>query len=399
MLFKYSFGYSIPYLLLAVILLILAWREQQWRKSSLNGLKFYLSALVFLIFFGFRGFVGWDWRSYYPYFMDAPSLWDGPFAVWKYFQEGRMEPGFTLWISGWKSIWNNWHFFLFMTTAVDTEILFIFFRRYSCNIAFSFFLFIALHLAIEIDLLRNLKGLLLFYLAIRFLLERRLLPYSITVLIGGCFHYSILALLPLYFFIDREYPPKLLIPLFVFANILYLCKVFLIGPLIFLLLTKLGIFGEYLIYFEKSMVRGITAGYLFYLVTFLMVMMFYRELLQWNNPMKFFINSFLLYFFCYLVLADLSIVSNRLGLLLSYSFWILCPYLFFRLPEKLFRFGYALCLLGFCFIKLSLPSGTGNIMYRYDNLLSGNMMDYEERDDIQRIYAWEIQVEDKSGSN
>lgn len=68
----YSSLYTIPYLLVFILLYILSVRERNGTISKQKSLL--ICVITFIIFFCFRGFVGWDWMNYYPIFKNVDNL-------------------------------------------------------------------------------------------------------------------------------------------------------------------------------------------------------------------------------------------------------------------------------------------------------------------------------------
>ena len=100
--------YSQPYIYLIVFFLIISLLSIFIRldKKSIKALNI-LVGTTFIVFFGLRGFIGWDWHTYFPYFKDLPTL--NHFNKTGY----NFEVGFSLFTSIIKTINPNYHFFIF----------------------------------------------------------------------------------------------------------------------------------------------------------------------------------------------------------------------------------------------------------------------------------------------
>src|SRR5659263_104043 len=74
----FSYGYSAPYLLFLLYLVVLMFFEFR-RLNFEKDINYVRWGVIggFLIFFGFRGFVYTDWMVYYPMFEKLPTIWDG----------------------------------------------------------------------------------------------------------------------------------------------------------------------------------------------------------------------------------------------------------------------------------------------------------------------------------
>ena len=69
----YSVEYSIPYLLMSFIFLFLSYYE--YRQGTNKSVRL-ICIVFFVLFYGLRGFVGWDWQGYYPSFELIDTLRD-----------------------------------------------------------------------------------------------------------------------------------------------------------------------------------------------------------------------------------------------------------------------------------------------------------------------------------
>ena len=110
----YSIAYIILFLLYAVMALLYRYASDNgktWIKAS--------SILVFILFFGFRGFVGDDWLIYYPVFESMHS--DNVANVAVAMELSDLEPGFTILQAMCKIIYPDYHFFVFVCCILQLE--------------------------------------------------------------------------------------------------------------------------------------------------------------------------------------------------------------------------------------------------------------------------------------
>ena len=118
----YSTAYIILFLLYAVMALM-------YRYSSEYGKKWMKAAsiLVFIFFFGLRGFVGDDWLVYYPAFQSMYS--DNVVNVVTSMQGSDLELGFGLLQAICKFIYPDYHFFIFVCCTLQCALIYNFFRK------------------------------------------------------------------------------------------------------------------------------------------------------------------------------------------------------------------------------------------------------------------------------
>ena len=226
----YSYTYSVPYLLLLSLFILLTVVEYNYDNNrKIRQCVRICCCALFVLFFGFRGFVGWDWVNYYPAYQEIVPLFSRGYL--NNYDIGTFEGGFVTFMSVVKLISSNYHFFILVCVVIDVSILHVFFKRHSSNYAFSFLIFIALYLGAELDILRNMKSIGLFLLSVKYIQQRRFLPYLLLMTLAFMFHSSTLFLFPLYF-VPRTLPRQCFIVVFVVGNLLYLSQIAYMAPLI-----------------------------------------------------------------------------------------------------------------------------------------------------------------------
>ena len=159
-----SFLYSIPYLTIAVLLLSLS--NFEWKKQT-KKITITFVFIILLVFWGLRGHLYTDYISYYPFFQRIPDITK---LNWRYIVNNEFEAGFVIYSSIIKTICPNYYFWVFVNSLIDLLILTHFFKRYSNSTLWSYIFFFGfMGLTIEINLLRNVKSIMLFLLSIPFL--------------------------------------------------------------------------------------------------------------------------------------------------------------------------------------------------------------------------------------
>lgn len=378
-----------PYLCVLFSFILLAIASLRIYNLSLQQNIRALCLCIFIFFFGFRGYIGWDVHSYYPMFTACPQLWNLSAQT---LQEEVREPGFLFYMSFLKSIWNNYHFYILVSTCIDALILNYFFKRYSFNYALCFVIFMAMLISFEIDLQRNIKSLLIFMLSIRYIEERRLVPFLILNLLGSTFHLTSLLFIPLYFLLYKTLPLKGLILLFIITQVFYFLQIEYLKPL----LTYTGILlnntvGNLLIAYSNSgqfsWSKGISVGHLERALTFLMILLYYRKLLLAKPSNVIFINLFIIYACIQVFFVELSTLCNRLALLFAFSYLVVWPELFRCLRLRSNRL-FALSFI-FLYTILKVADYNSGIFFQYDNVLFG-ATSFEERHTIFYLNASEL---------
>lgn len=365
----YSYIYTIPYLLLTLFFLVLARNElslEEQNKKTIHRICMFL----FLFFFGLRGFIGWDYTSYYPAFTD----WDLSFIDVNLFERGNeFDAGFSVYLSVIHVFTENYHVFIFITTLLDVILLNIIIKRYSLNYALSFALFLAFNLALEVDLLRNIKSVLLFLVALEYLKSRQPIKYFLLIFIATTFHWTAIIYFPLYFFLHKKLSRSIVIAIVIIGNIIFFTSAFSFLSFFSDALSSLG--GVFELkqesYFESGDFTkswGFSIGYFERLLTVIIILIYYDKLVEQNSDNILFINLYIIYISMFLYLSDLHILINRFSLFFSCTYWVLIPAVLYLLDfhkRKLF-FG---AIVIYCFLKILVT--TNHIYYRYDNLLFG----------------------------
>jgi hypothetical protein len=351
-----------------------------------------LTIAGFLFFFGLRGFVAWDWYGYYPFYQELPKLFYG--NIIKYATTVHMEIGFVTYSSIIKLISSNYHFFIFMSVFIDVFLLNIFFRRHTKYYVLGFIGFIAIQgLTNELDLMRNIKSILLFLVSIKYLQERKPLPYFFLNLLGLSFHITSILYLPLYFFFHKTISKKWFIILFVIGNIIFFMNIQYIKPIILFISELIG--GRvaekvplYIANYTGVSIK-LTIGYIQRTLMAVIIILYYRKLSERHGL---FINAFVSYFVLFFYLHEILILADRISNLFIYSYWILFPALLEHAKLRYNKHIVLISILLFCYYKTYVNSS--NIFYKYDNVLFKHDS-FEQRKEIFDRYSDSLAVKNK----
>lgn len=369
--------YALPYFLLTIFLAVMA-NARHFAKDELARLYIDMACVaVFLFFFGLRGFVNYDWMSYYPRFMRMPSLGallSEPFYKWDF------EPGFTLFMWACHAATHSWQFFVFMVTAIDVALLMRFFRKFGISLPLGLMMFLAMNgTGMMIDTFRNTIAILLFCNAIPYIIERKPLPYFAICLVAVSFHYSALVYLPLYFFIHRRINKWVLLGLFLVACVVYLRHISVVKPI-------LGFFAgffsrtakQYLDTYQSYDVNGsiLSIGFIERFFTGVITFLYIDKLRAQRKGNDVFVNSLYIYIFLFLFLSEFRTMGNRSAMLFTYGYWVVWIYLircfYFTNNRNLY--------IGFLVVYCLLKSWNLNChaINKYENVLFPHMT-YNER--------------------
>jgi hypothetical protein len=374
-----SYKYAIPYFIfVAYLLVLMCWEFVKInRQQSTKDIR-WLTIIGFLFFFGLRGFVGTDWANYYPFFEGAE---DGSFSTW--------EPGFIFYTFLIKSICANYFFWIFISSLIDVILLHVIFKRYSKYYVLAFILFLAFNgFIMEINLMRNIKSILLFLLSIKYLKQRRILPYILLNSLGILFHMSSIIYLPLYFILQREIPKIFLWIIFFVGVIIFLLQIEYIKPLLMFFARLIGgglpdKVDAYFGYELYNQYKAFSLGFFERLLSFFLIVGFRPKLIKQDSSNNIFINIFILFFICCFYIAEANEVMTRLSTLFICSYWILYPAILNTIKNKLNKQLFLLILIVFVLLRTSFYN---TFLFKYDNILFG-IQKYEQRKELLKKYS------------
>jgi hypothetical protein len=341
----YSITYSFPYLF--VFILLYCW----WllpvtinNDSSILVSKVFLSGLTIFLFLGFRGAINSDWTSYYDIYQKVPSIFDARGITDFFKQYSHIEKGY-LWLNIlFKTIAGNYFAFQFFLSVINFIILY-----YTCSFyigkknlpALLIFYFIFNGIGIESNLLRNSKAIMLFIISIRFIEEKKIIPFLLLNGLGYLFHASALIYIPLYFLIAHRFNRICILVIFIVGLIILFFSINWVKDLLTYLLPLFGVENRLLylteIYLNNthySSARGISIGTLERFVSFILVFCREKHIVGHSKYMRLFVNLFYIYIFCYLYLSEFMVLADRFAVLFYFSYWYLFPLLYATVSKE-----------------------------------------------------------------
>ncbi len=371
--------YSVPYVILILIYGLLAdyyRRTDDAGKSNINM----ACVAIFFLFFGFRGFVGQDWSNYYPVFDQISSANIGDFFY--SFDETAFEPGFVLLMLCCKSIFDSYHFMIFIVVSINAYLLFRFIFNNLSNPPLALIVFLCMGgLIMELNLLRNSISILIFLNTLDYIRERKPLPFFLWNLLGMTFHVSSILYLPLYFFFHKRCPKWLFLSLLIAGNIVFLSGIKFVTPILIAVASSLG---EVYVDLVEAYTEGkyadiqltLSIGYIERVLSGILIYCYYDKLIELRKDNIMYINAFLIFYIMFFLFAEFAVIGGRLANLFTFCYWVLWLDLLkcISLPNnKKLYVGY---LVIYCLLKI-MGTATDETFY-YDNLLTGSKS-YEER--------------------
>jgi hypothetical protein len=383
----YSYVYSIPYFIFLFYLFTLMFLEfRNINEGKDIKLIKWATMIGFMFFLGLRGFIFTDWMVYYPMFDKMPTIWDGLNAFGTDFSDiygtdesiGRTgtELGFIYYTMIFKSFIPDFQAWIFFSTLIDYILLHFFIKRFSPYYVLAFICFYIFEgLGIEANLMRNIKSILLFLISLKYIEERKPIPYYLLNIAGIFFHSTSIIYLPLYFVLHKVWSKKVLWILFTIGILILLFQVSYIAPILSIVGEKIGgriglMIHYYLISDLYSSSFGLFHfGYLERAFTFCLMIGLYDKIVKQSKSNILFLNSFVIYFVIFFYFSEITVIIERLPLLFVFSYWILYPTIFSLIFTKINK-ALFFCILLF-FVSAKFLKSNNNILVKYDNVLLG----------------------------
>jgi hypothetical protein len=180
---------------------IYLWSEG--KKDKGIQLQLLTLSILFLAFFvGLSDMLGgYDRYIYADLFDDVANVIgkEQPLSTIELFTKYPEETGYTWFNILIGLITPNRYIFILITTLVIYFLLFQSIRQYCNNYPFAIILFLGLWFFFTFTYLRQVLGATICWLGIKYIAERRILPFSLIWFIGWRFHNSAFIFLPMYF--------------------------------------------------------------------------------------------------------------------------------------------------------------------------------------------------------
>lgn len=315
---------ALPYLILILLyggLAIIHYHVKDDEKKTYVDV---ISIGVFILFFGFRGFIFYDWTSYYPVFESLPdfkTLFTLNVLKWQW------EPGFVLLAATCKSLFNEYQFFVLVCCLINTFLLVKFFRKYVTSLPLALMIYLSMRgFTLSTDLMRNSISLFIILNALQYIVKKKPLPYFLLCGAAIMFHSSALTFVPLYFILNRKYNKWILISIFVVANVIYIGHIPILKGILSLFLGNLADSTQLWVneYLDMDPAAStISIGYLERLLTGILLFCYYDKLCEMRKNNYIFVNSLFLCLCIFLFFSEFRTISVRCATLFCFGYWII----------------------------------------------------------------------------
>lgn len=354
-------NYSLPYVGIIILYIILGSFEIKENKYFRFLQR--IECVIFVFFFGCRGYIGTDWLNYYNYYTNTSLfVWDSNdyeiifSLVAKLFHESGAS--FSIWI-----------FFLTLVQA------YLFDRFFSKKIKYMFLAYIVLISVFPnlfIDTLRNFTALLIGVYSFDYWKKNEHIKAFLIILISILIHSSGIIFFVLLPFTRNYIQRKYVISFFVIGICLY---VFQIRYLSSVLLWIGGVLGSryevlvdlYLNSDNYNYSYGLTIGIIEKIFFFILVLYKYNYIVSNKIIAPIIFNIFCLYIFSNIYLTEMTILVNRFAILFFCGYVIVMANIGECYYKALNRRMIYIFILGICLLKTSITYNS--ILFDYVNVL------------------------------
>lgn len=385
-------GYSTPYIVLNIILIVLSVLSFTFKTKLSHKILAILSMVVFVVFFGFRGYVQTDTLNYYTLYGNIPNILEGiPY-------DSHFDTGFLIYMSLIKSLGFCYDQFILISSVIDLILLTILFRQYFSYKYYALYIYLFIiftGLEYEFNLMRNIKSVLIFLISIKHIYSRDFGKFLILNLIGISFHWSSIVFFPLYFILHKEISLKSLCIIFFIGITIYVLMPYLLNPLLrFLADNFQGYrFAEKIdLYLD---INRYASGKIFSLIDIVTVIWYAIILITYNQVRKTtpeivcFINLFVMYFIFCCMSSGMVLFKQRVAILFEPTCWLLFIWLINSQKRVIKAIIFSILVV---FGMLLLYRKTkDDVLFQYDNfILSERIIPVEVRSDIYNKIKLEI---------
>ena len=339
-------------------------RLNKYEKRRQQLLK--CAYLIFLLFFGFRGYVYTDFVNYKPFF----DLLDGFKSIPEVLIIKGWEPGFVAYSALCKAIFPNYFVWNIISTAIDLFLLYKILERYSNNHLLSLLTFFVIGAtALEFNVLRNAKAIFIFLYALRYIEDRKMWKYFALIAIACLFHISSVLYFPLYFILNKKWSKWILWLIYIGGAIVLIFHIsfvsYIVSKFTFIEVGRL----EYLTsHIERSSAYTSFFGSIERLITMFLVIFLYDRLSKVKQSNLIFLNMYILLYAVFSFCAESNVMVQRFQYMFIGSFWILYPLLIWFAKTQNRQFIYLFITI-MMFLKLIIIAVDPNL--KYENVITG----------------------------
>ncbi|WP_419865896.1 EpsG family protein [Gallibacterium genomosp. 3] len=333
-----------------------------------NFLLIFLVATVYVFFFGFRGFVGWDILNYY--------------AQYQFGQHDNFEIGYSFIVKIAHYFQLDFHTFIAIITISQFFLLWNFLKKWSPYPILSLFICITTtSFNLQIETIRHAFCLYIYLNSIQYIRDKKLFRFSVCMIFAILFHVLGLFLFMTYFIYNYLFSRnsnniQKVITFFIIIGFILLCFHISILSVFLNIINSINLFNgnpliEKLNYYLSTIYfsgdEGIFSNRFLFSLIMTIPIFFCRKDLNNNDNEVFLYNFFKLSWVVYFLTIGLLVVWFRIySLTFIFVYWLLLPIII----KKKGRNGYILLIILFCLLSYRVIHTINNYPYlRYTNIL------------------------------
>ena len=365
--------FALPYICFVLLFFFFQYVPKSIGKTKLFYIQHSWVFLSLLAFLGCRGLIVTDWVSYYPFYDEAPTLFDS--GAFSFISRYPWEKGFLTLSCFIKIFTANYFVYQFILFAVDLCIIEAIIREYVKTdyyvIAYIAF-FVFQGFVMEVNLLRNSQAILLFLLSLKYVRSKKFFKFLTLNLFGTLFHASSVFYIPLYFILRHTFSKRFLLLAFLFGNAIFFAHISWVSGILLKVLPLLGqsrlasMIKAYKVLTGEAAAYSLGFGFLERTGMYLLVVHHQRKMLQNDEKVQPFINLFYLFSFVYLFLSEFTIFVERISMLFVAGYWIVVPALY-GCMKRSWKKCFLLIFILYCILKMLVQCDEP--YYRYSNVL------------------------------
>lgn len=368
-----SHTYSLPYICYIGFLAILSLLDFYLiKKGKERDSRIRFAVLLsFSVFFGLKGFVGRDVFYYFNFFESIPTIWH-----WHDYSS-EFEIGYQIYAIIIKSIYPNFFFFTFVSVLIDAWLIDRIIKRYTKIYVLPFIIFIGFYgIIFEMEQMRNAKAVLIFMYSLRYVTQKRPVPYIILNTIGLLFHNSAILYIVIYPLLRKRLSNIGYIVIYIIGTIIFVAQIEYIKPLILYISSFFSedIQGKATFYVYSDMynqrlsfsIVGFIERSIFYIL-FTNLLLNLNRTDEEKKDLTPVVNSYALYFIFYHYFSEMNILAIRGCALFVVSHIVLFSKSYERFGYYKLKYIYIALLYIIAITKIN--SNTHFIEYDYYNVL------------------------------
>lgn len=300
----YNYFFSIPYVVVAIILCVISYRNNALFNKSRHIYYSTISFILICLFWGFRGLIGTDWYHYMDYY-------NGNYTV------EYNELGFNILIRVSKILGLSYSWFIFLYTSSEFLLLNRFLKIYNVNQSLYYFLIFAISPLLIIDQLRNGMALMIVLQSIP-LFEIKNYKKAIVIVGLAClFHFSCAIFFILPFVLNNlRIKRRSIVILLLIGLVVSIVHVSYLDSILSFAYSKSSgsinaVLSNYIGSESQTAMYGLTIGSIEKLIILGIILLHYDDILSENKISRLTLNFTLLYILGYFFFSGMTIFITR----------------------------------------------------------------------------------------